>query len=438
MDTKTGFEGHYLNEESADVHFICRSDDRQSDVRVPAHKIVLASKSETFQAMFYGSLPEKGDVPLPLLTATAFKEFLQLFYFTQVGVTMDNVNDVVDLSKKYQSEHGLSICGDFLKENLSNDNFITVYELALLYELTELKSFCEISAPVFLSEEDIVKCTRTELKHILQIKQLYVDMNLIDVCVQWAQNVCEERQIGPESMENIVQEIGDLVECFDFASMPQSKIEEVLDTFDAVLTKDTYKKVTAILMKRGTPLDVNKILWVAKEKETNKRYIEPTEVMTVITNKTITVRAVGFAPIYWEHPEEADSDDDIYGQLVILQDKVDNGNEYTVLLRESFNLDPFGNDLDDAKTVQIQRFERSVVFEPNQMYKLQVQLMIRKKDEIFCRSKLIAAGKHKYNRSSGDPTEIMFDGNSTIASLGIGIEYIDMGTDRLMMIDETK
>lgn len=259
MDTKTGFEAHYLNEASADVHFICQSDDRRSEVRVPAHKIVLASKSETFQTMFYGSLPEKGDVQLGSLTANAFKEFLQMFYFNHVDVTMESVHEVVDLSKQYQTEHGLSICGNFLRENLSTENFITFYEMALLYELTELKSFCEISAPVLLSEDDIVKSTRNELKHILQIKQLYVDMDLLDICVQWAQNTRAERQIGPDSMDEIVQEIGDLVECFDFASMPQDKMQQVLDAFDAILTKETYKQITAILMKRGTPLDINKV-----------------------------------------------------------------------------------------------------------------------------------------------------------------------------------
>lgn len=128
-----------------------------------------------------------------------------------------------------------------------------------MYELTELKSFCEISAPTLLLEEDIVKCTRNEFKHILQIKQLYVDMDLLDICVQWAQNARAERQIGPDSMEDIVQEIGDLIECFDFVSMKQDKMQQVLDTFDAILTKNTYKQITAILMKRGTPLDVNKV-----------------------------------------------------------------------------------------------------------------------------------------------------------------------------------
>lgn len=259
MDTKTGFEAHYLNESSADVHFICQSDDRQSEVHVPAHKIVLASKSETFQTMFYGSLPEKGDVKLQSLTASAFKEFLQMFYFNEVVVTMENVDQVVDLSKQYQTEHGLSICGNFLKENLSTDNFIKFYEMALLYELAELKSFCEISAPVLLGRKEIVKSTRNELKHILQIKQLYVDMDLLDVCVQWAQNARAERKIGPGSMDEIVQEIGDLIEYFDFPSMPQDKMQQVLDTFDAILTKDTYKQIIAILMKRGTPLDVNKV-----------------------------------------------------------------------------------------------------------------------------------------------------------------------------------
>lgn len=261
MDTKTGFESHFLNEQSADVYFVCLSDDKQSEVRVPSHKIVLAAKSAPFQTMFYGSLPEKGDVSLPLVTASAFKEFLQLFYFNQIGATIEHVNEVVDLCKQYQMDYGLSVCGEFLKQNLTTDNFITFYEMALLYEMTELKSFCEISAPTMLTDENIVNCTRDEFKHILQIKQMYVDMDLVDICTKWAKKPCDEQQLDPENKDNIVQQIGDCVECFAFESMPQNKIQEVINMFDAVLTKDTHKQIMKILLQRGTPIDVDKILW---------------------------------------------------------------------------------------------------------------------------------------------------------------------------------
>lgn len=260
MDTKTGFESHFLNEQSGDVVFICQSDDRQSQVRVPAHKIILAAKSATFQTMFYGSLPEKGDVSLPLVSHSAFKEFLQMFYFRQATVTMANVNEVVDLAKQYQMDHGLSVCSELYKQNLSSDNFIAFYELALLYELTELKSFCEIAAPTLLTEENIINCTRAELEHILQIKQLYTDMDLVDICEKWIANSGEQRQLDAESInKEIQQEMDNFIECFDFVSMPQHKIQELLIKYGSKLTKDKLKQIIDILMVCGTPVDTPKV-----------------------------------------------------------------------------------------------------------------------------------------------------------------------------------
>lgn len=110
--TQTGFERHYLDDESADVFFKCKSND--GEVRVPAHKIVLSSKSPAFNAMFYGELREKGDLTITF-TAVAFKQFLRFFYFNQHNLTMDSIREVVDLLKQYQMAHGLAVCAEFLQ-----------------------------------------------------------------------------------------------------------------------------------------------------------------------------------------------------------------------------------------------------------------------------------------------------------------------------------
>lgn len=169
-------------------------------------------------------------------------------------------------------------------------------------------------------------------------------------------------------------------------------------------------------------------MWCAEERVTNKRYIESTEMMTVISNKKITLRAVGLAPVYWEDTNNIGQD--IYGHLLILKDKPSNGSDYTVLLRESFSIVPYEDEDEEEKMVHLHRFASSVMFEPDQMYKIQVHLRIRNKNEIYTYSKTDENGKHTYNFASGNPTIILFEGESTIASLGVGIEYIDPGNER--------
>lgn len=156
--------------------------------------------------------------------------------------------------------------------------------------------------------------------------------------------------------------------------------------------------------------------------------------MTVITNRMISLRAVGFAPVYLEDSFDLfdESDPSVYGQLVILKHKANNEPDDTVLLRDSFNIEPIEDEPHTSKLVGVHRFATSVIFKPNQMYKIQVELMIRKKNEIYSRAKILDAGKHQYNRST-NPTEILFEGDSIIASLGIGIEYIDPQIVRVML-----
>lgn len=87
----------YLKSRKADVHFIFESNGNSE--RVPAHKILLSSASEVFDAMFYGSLKEQGDIKIVDASAEAFKQFLRLFYFNHIELVMDTVAEVMYLGR---------------------------------------------------------------------------------------------------------------------------------------------------------------------------------------------------------------------------------------------------------------------------------------------------------------------------------------------------
>lgn len=83
----------YLKSEFANVHFTFPNDD-QAEI-LPAHKCILATASLVFAAMFYGPLKEDATVAITDSNASAFKEFLQLFYWPEVELSIENIIEIV-------------------------------------------------------------------------------------------------------------------------------------------------------------------------------------------------------------------------------------------------------------------------------------------------------------------------------------------------------
>lgn len=129
----------YLDSKTADVHFIFGADSSPCE-RIPAHKNILSVGSPAFEAMFYGSLIEKGDVQIVDATAAEFKEFLQFFHRSKVQLTNKNIVNVTYLCKKYEMTDALQICETFFQQNLFINDVCEVYSLASFLELES----CEV------------------------------------------------------------------------------------------------------------------------------------------------------------------------------------------------------------------------------------------------------------------------------------------------------
>ena len=83
----------------SDIKFVVTDSQDESNsrqVRIPAHKFVLAISSPVFEAMFYGQMAEKGEeVELPDTDSRALLGFLRFVYCEEVNLTIDNVLGVV-------------------------------------------------------------------------------------------------------------------------------------------------------------------------------------------------------------------------------------------------------------------------------------------------------------------------------------------------------
>lgn len=194
-------EKFYLNENLADFHFIFKSisSDGHSE-RIPVHKIVLANVSDVFRVMFNGSWKEKVDVEIVDASADAFKEFLQFFYLSEANVTSQNVSEVVNLGKKYDVTECFDVCGQFLRDHITDDDVCVIYGLASHLEHKELEKQCieyiQRNAEAILTSESFLKYDPKVLQKILQMDSLTCpEDEVFEALVKWMKAKMEPTEL---------------------------------------------------------------------------------------------------------------------------------------------------------------------------------------------------------------------------------------------------
>lgn len=95
-----------------------------------------------FNAEFNGPMKEEGDVEMVGTSPSAFKKFLQFFYEQKLDLTMDSVEDVMNLIDRYDVETAWPKCVDYLKKKLTVDDILWALSMAVKFRLDELKLFC--------------------------------------------------------------------------------------------------------------------------------------------------------------------------------------------------------------------------------------------------------------------------------------------------------
>ena len=196
-DSKQEFNNESKQESISDSRDV--SDDSRQ-VRVPAHKFVLAISSPVFQAMLYGQMAEKGEeVELPDTDSHTLLEFLRFVYCDEVNLTADNVFAVMYLADKYIVPCLAAKCWSFIDENttacVKSDRAVSTLSNVTLVSLLKRDSLRTKELPLF----EAVK--------------------------NWAEAKCEEKGLEPtgEAMREI---LGEAVDFIRFPTMSQQDFAE--------------------------------------------------------------------------------------------------------------------------------------------------------------------------------------------------------------------
>lgn len=243
----------YLNVVGADVYFvIC---DGRNDERIPAHKSIMAKKSDVFRAMFYGKLRESGDIRIVDASAGAFKEFLEFFYFKHVMLTMENIDDVVYLSTKYLLSSGISACEQFLMYSLNTENIFHRSELAAEFDLVDLKAKCDkiITGNTLdvLQSAAFLECDRAMLGRMLKDQLLFscTETDVFHAYMIWVKHRAKAtgKTDSNVTRQMIDEHLGDLFYEMRFGSMTMDEFSGVTSTYGDLFSADEHHEITQMI-----------------------------------------------------------------------------------------------------------------------------------------------------------------------------------------------
>lgn len=227
--------------------------------RIGAHKILLAKGSGVFNSMFFGKLKENGDVKVVEASESAFKKFLQYFYFDEVPLSEKNIADMIQLAVKYNVKKCFEDCIQFLIEILNESDIWTALHLAGRFDNQELKKACDtfiiVNTTAIFKSTEFSECTKEQLAHIVKMNILSCsEVEVFEAMIAWVTAKCGDDALSKELVQ---KHLGKLYYEIRFKSM---KIENLplLKKYESILRNDFVTIMIMIVTPEFQPEHFNK------------------------------------------------------------------------------------------------------------------------------------------------------------------------------------
>lgn len=244
----------YLDESVSDVTFVCGPEDCDNPENVPAHRLVLAMHSPVFKTMFFGSIPEKPIIRLTDATGEGFREFLEVFYKDEVNPTIENAAEVIYLLKKYELHERIDFYSEFLQRTLTKDDMGYCFELAMRFDLLELKDFCGSKIVTDENGSEVFNfCSKNVMETILQQEELkQYGKEVFLGCFQWARNAIklENDTKNEPTLSEIRDQMSTFFDLIEFGSMDSDVIKMMLYEFNELFTRKDFATIHMILASK--------------------------------------------------------------------------------------------------------------------------------------------------------------------------------------------
>ncbi|CAN8030357.1 unnamed protein product, partial [Ixodes persulcatus] len=162
-----------------------------------AHKMVLAMRNEVFETMFYGSLPERGQVRVTDLHPDGFSAFLKYLYSQKATfVDVKQALHTRRAAEKYMESELVEACPRFIRNSMQSTDVCDVLEYAVkngnLANFDDLiNEFLNMSGVQVLESKAFIAASKETVLRILKNPQLRVkEYDVIKSVYAWAIACC--------------------------------------------------------------------------------------------------------------------------------------------------------------------------------------------------------------------------------------------------------
>ena len=250
----------------SDVTFVIRSAERQKEFKV--NRVFLASISEVFKAMLFGSMQESKPgcvIRIDDVDPDAFHAVLKFAHCQEPGISVQNVTRIQHLCRMYQISTLSAICDTYFENSLRAKHVCRLLTDAIDYKLDEYVAKCNAALPLLsgsaiVASDGFFALRLDIMKLLLQSDHLCVEEEEIwRAVLKWAhfeQKSCDDapplkrRKLNKECAPNcnLLQQVCPLIR---FGLMRGDFfVNSVIPT--ECLTKDEIIAVSSYLLDKST------------------------------------------------------------------------------------------------------------------------------------------------------------------------------------------
>lgn len=169
---------------------------------IPAHRVVLASLSAYFRAMFTGEMAEskKKVITINGVDAKSLKTLVDYAYTATINISEENVQAILPAASVLQFEEVKRACSEFLRRQLDTDNCLGIKVFAEVHGCQELQSAATTYSshyfPQVYRKDEYLKLSFEDIKAYLGNDQLNVnsEYEVYEGATMWLLHAEERRK----------------------------------------------------------------------------------------------------------------------------------------------------------------------------------------------------------------------------------------------------